>query len=274
MIVAEAIRAATAKLQATSDTARLDAELLMAHALGATRSETLLRHMKDTAPDAFDVLIARRATCEPVAYITGVQEFYGRPLEVNPDTLIPRGDTETLIDVALELAPSAKRVLDLGTGSGALLITALLELEDASGIATDCSAAALETAQNNAIKLGLGEEKTQFLLRDWTQPGWAEGLGTFDLILSNPPYVEEDAKLSQDVRGFEPTTALFSGREGLDDYRKLIPQLRELMNEGATAIVEIGYTQTFAVSKIAQEHGFDVELHNDLANRPRCVVLR
>lgn len=274
MTVAEAIRAASAQLEATSDTARLDAELLMAHALGAQRSDMLLRHMKDGVPEGFDSLIARRKTCEPVAYITGTQEFYGRPLAVTPDTLIPRGDTETLIDVALEIAPNAKRVLDLGTGSGSLLITALLELEDANGIATDCSAAALETAQSNARKLGLGEQKAQFLLRDWTKPGWAEGLGAFDLVLSNPPYVEEDAKLSEDVRGFEPTTALFSGKEGLDDYRRLIPQLRELMNDGATAIVEIGYTQTHAVSQIAQEHGFDVEQRNDLAGRPRCVVLR
>lgn len=274
MIVAEAIRSATSKLQATSDTARLDAELLMAHALEVSRSKMLVRHMKDPIPRGFEALIARRATCEPVAYITGVQEFYGRPLAVTPDTLIPRGDTETLIDAALELAPNAKRVLDLGTGSGALLITALLELEGASGIATDCSAAALEIAQSNARKLGLGEEKAQFLLRDWTKPDWAQGFGKFDLILSNPPYVEQDAKLSQDVRKFEPTTALFSGREGLDDYRVLIPQLRELMEPQGSAILEIGASQAGPVTQLAKSEGYDVELRKDLAGRPRCLVLR
>jgi len=274
MRIADSIRAASAQLEATSDTERLDAELLMAHALGVTRSDMLLRHMQDVSPDAFDPLVARRAAHEPVAYITGVQEFYGRPFAVTPDTLIPRGDTETLIDVAIEIAPDAKRVLDLGTGSGALLITALLELEGTSGIATDCSAAALKIAQSNALNLGLGEHQAQFLLRDWTKEHWSEGLGVFDLILSNPPYVEEEAKLRQDVRDFEPTTALFSGREGLDDYRVLIPQLRLLMSDGGVAILEIGATQAEAVTGIAKENGFEVHLRKDLAGRARALILR
>lgn len=274
MNVAEAIRAATIKLEATSDTARLDAELLMARALGVSRSDMLLRLMRDSEPPAFGDLITRRAAHEPIAHITGVQEFYGREFAVTPDTLIPRGDSEVLIEASMEFAANASRVLDLGTGTGALLITALLELGGASGVATDCSPEALKVAIANANNLGLSEERARFHLRDWNEQGWADDLGQFDLILSNPPYVEEGAELDLDVREFEPASALFAGAEGLDDYRILVPQLRGLMRAGAVAILEIGATQGEAVAQIAQDEGFDVELRRDLAGRPRALVLR
>jgi release factor glutamine methyltransferase len=274
MTVGEAIREATARLAATSDTARLDAELLMAHALGVTRSDMLLRHMREECPPGFAELLGRRAACEPVAHITGVQEFYGREFRVSRDVLIPRGDTETLIDAALECAPAARRVLDLGTGSGALLVTALLELAEATGTAIDASAAALDIARANACKHGLAEDRARFLLRDWTQVGWADGLGRFDLILCNPPYVEAEADLDPEVRDYEPASALFAGPEGLDDYRLLIPQIRKLMNPDGVAIFEIGRAQAEAVSEIAHSHGFAVELRRDLANRPRALLLR
>lgn len=272
--VLEAIRAAAAQLAATSDTARLDAELLMAHALGVSRSDMLLRQMADAVPDTFADFITRRAAREPVAHITGHQEFYGRKFVVTSDTLIPRGDSETLIDAALELAPKAQRVLDLGAGTGALLVTALLELEGASGLATDQSPQALKVAEQNARALGLDETRARFELRDWTQSGWSDGLGQFDLILCNPPYVEDAAPLDPDVREFEPASALFAGPEGLDDYRILIPQFRGLMTQGAIAILEIGATQSAAVTQIAQAQGFDVTVRNDLAGRPRALILR
>lgn len=273
MSVAQAIRAATAKLEATSDTARLDAELLMAHALGASRSDMLLRHMTDREPATFADLVTRRAAHEPVAHITGHQEFYGRTFAVTPDTLIPRGDSEVLIDTALQYAPAAQRILDLGTGTGALLVTALLELEGASGLATDQSAEALKVAEGNARRLGLEKTRARFECRDWTSEGWADDLERFDLILCNPPYVEEAAALDPDVRDYEPATALFAGPEGLDDYRILVPQLRALMTDGAIAILEIGATQSGAVTNMAQGHGFNVTLRKDLAGRPRCLVL-
>jgi len=272
--VAEAIRAATAKLEATSDTARLDAELLMAHALEASRSDMLLRHMAETVPDTFSDLIARREAREPVAYITGVEEFYGRSFAVTPDTLIPRGDSETLIDAALEIVPNAKHVLDLGTGTGALLVTVLLELNDANGVATDKSPKALKMAEHNARALGLDETCARFELRDWSSEGWAKDLGRFDLILCNPPYVEDATPLEADVCEFEPASALFAGPEGLNDYRILIPQLRRLMAPEALAILEIGAMQDVAVTQIAQDHGFSVTMRKDLAGRPRCLVLR
>lgn len=276
MTVGAAIRAATDALAGTSDTARLDAELLMAHALGVSRSDMLLRHLDGAVPQEFEALLDRRAACEPVAYITGEQEFYGLQFEVAPGILIPRGDSETLIEAAREVFedrdPPAN-VLDLGTGSGALLLAALSIFPKARGYATDKSDAVAAVAARNIRRHGAGRV-IEFTQADWTEAGWADALGTFDLILCNPPYVEEAAELDPDVRDFEPASALFAGKEGLDDYRVLIPQLGKLLNEGGVAIFEIGHTQADAVSKIAQDCGFAVELRKDLANRPRCAILR
>ena len=273
MTVGEAIRVAAQRLAATSDTARLDAELLMAHALGMGRSDMLLRAMQDAVPEGVEALIDRRAAHEPVAYITGVQEFYGRVFTVEPGVLTPRGDSEVLIEAALELVPAPRRVLDLGTGSGALVLTVLAECGCADGIGIDASEAALSVAGANAQAHGL-DGRCTFHRRDWREAGWADDLGTFDLILCNPPYVEEDAALDPDVRDSEPASALVAGKEGLDDYRVLIPQLRSLMDANAVAIFEIGHTQAEAVTEIARAHGFAVETRKDLANRPRCVVIR
>lgn len=271
MTVSEAIRAAAERLGATSDTARLDAELLMAHAMGVSRSDVLLRHMSDEAPDGFYALVDRRTAHEPLAHIVGEQEFYGRPFRVSSDTLIPRGDSETLVDIALERSPDAKRILDLGTGTGALLLTVLAE-GDATGIGTDRSPEALSVASDNAERLGL-EQRARFELRDWRKPGWSDDLGQFDLILCNPPYIEDRAELDPDVRDHEPHGALFAGPEGLDDYRILIPQIRALMAPMATAIFEIGHLQAESVGAIAQENGFTISLRRDLAGRARALVL-
>jgi release factor glutamine methyltransferase len=268
----EAIRAAAERLAPVSDTGRLDAELLMAHLFGVSRSELLLRHLRDPAPPGFAALVERRAACEPVAYITGRQEFYGLPFIVSPATLIPRGDSETLVAAALEAKPDALRVLDLGTGSGALLLAVLAYLRQAQGIGIDRSEAALEVARANAEALGL-RPQARFVAGDWHAEGWADGLGTFDLILCNPPYVEADAALDPDVRDFEPHTALFAGPEGLDDYRVLIPQLRALMSEGAVAVLEIGANQADAVAALAAAAGFNTRLHRDLAGRARALLL-
>ena len=148
--VAEALREAAERLSATSDTARLDAEILMAHALGMSRSDMLLKHMRDPMPEGFAALVDRRALHEPVAHIVGRQEFYGLDLAVTPDTLIPRGDSETIVEAALDLAGDTGRVLDLGTGSGALLLAFLANRPGWTGVGTDRSPAALAVAHGNA----------------------------------------------------------------------------------------------------------------------------
>ena len=272
--VAEALRQAAEALAPGSDTARLDAEVLMAHALGVSRSDLLLRHMRDPVPPGFAVLVARRQAHEPVAYITGHQEFYGRGFLVRREVLIPRGDSEVLVEAALEeRASDARHVLDCGTGSGALLLSVLAECPAAQGVGIDRSLGALAVAAENAARLGLAE-RARMLRRDWDEPGWLQGLGRFDLILANPPYVEDDAMLAPSVRGHEPKGALFAGPDGLDAYCVLVPQLPVLLATGGVVLVEIGASQAKAVAHIGEQAGFTAHLRHDLAGRPRVLVMR
>ena len=273
MTAGEAIRAAAERLAPTSDTARLDAEVLMAHAFGVTRSDLLLRQMRDPVPDSFAALVERRAAHEPVAYIVGSQDFFGLTLAVSPAVLIPRGDSEVLVEAALAARPDARRVLDCGTGSGALLLAVLSHVPAADGIGIDRSAEALVVARGNAENLGLGN-RAEMRLADWDQADWALALGQFDLVLANPPYVEEAAELDPSVRAHEPAGALFAGEEGLDAYRVLIPQLPQLLTPGGAALVEIGHTQAQAVAAIAAQVRFESRLHHDLGGRPRVLELQ
>ncbi|MBB4857596.1 release factor glutamine methyltransferase [Novosphingobium chloroacetimidivorans] len=268
----KAIRDAAAELAATSDTARLDAEVLMAHALGVSRSDLLLRHMGDPAPATYAALTERRLRHEPVAYITGTQEFFGLPFGVGPEVLIPRADSEVLVERALAAQPDARRVLDCGTGSGALLLATLAHLSGAEGIGIDRSPGAVALAAANAQALGLADRATM-LPADWSQEGWDETLGRFDLVLANPPYVEADADLAPSVRAYEPAGALFAGADGLDDYRLLIPQLARLLAPDGTAFLEIGASQAEAVRSLAEESGFATQVHQDLGGRARVVEL-
>jgi len=273
MTVAEAIRAASIDLAAESDTARLDAEVLMAHALGVSRSELLLRHMNAPSPPEFSALIERRLSHEPVAQITGSQPFFGLDFLITSEVLIPRGDSEVLVELALSLRPAARRVLDCGTGSGALLLAVLANLPSASGIGIDRSLGAMAVAAANVARLGLGDRAT-IIHADWDSAGWSEGLaGPFDLILANPPYVEDHAELAPSVRQHEPAGALFAGPDGLDAYRALIPQLPAILAPGGLALVEIGSEQAGQVSAIALACGLLATLHHDLAGRPRVLEL-
>ena len=272
MLVSETLRQAATTLAQASDTARLDAELLMAHALGVTRSDLLLHHMTQPAPAAFAPLLARRLTHEPVAYILGSQPFFGLDLLVTPDVLIPRSDSEVLVEAALQTRPDATRVFDCGTGSGALLLAVLSQLPEAHGIGIDRSLAALGVAAANAARMGLSM-RARMLHADWDELGWSRDLGPFDLVLANPPYVENDAPLGASVRDHEPAGALFAGADGLDAYRILIPQLPALLAPGGIALIEIGASQAEAVSMIAQASGLAAKLHHDLAQRPRVLEL-
>ena len=272
--VAQSLRDISAALSATSDTPRLDAELLMAHALGVSRSELLLRHKEAAVPSGVEALIARRLNHEPVAYILGHQEFYGLDFLVNSAVLIPRGDSEVLVDAALAACPDARAVLDCGIGSGALLLAVLAELPAAQGTGIDRSLGALAVTAANAARLGL-TARARLLHADWEVPGWRQAVGgPFDLILANPPYVEDGAVLAPSVRVHEPAGALFAGAEGLDAYRILLPQLPGLLASGGIALIEIGASQADAVSRLALACGFAVTIHNDLAGRPRALELK
>jgi release factor glutamine methyltransferase len=271
--VAEALREAARRLEAVTDTARLDAEVLMAETLGISRSDMLLRHMEDPVPDLFEGLLARRLRHEPVAQILGRKEFYGREFRVCSDVLTPRADSEATVEAALEACRPDARILDCGTGSGALLLTFLAELPGASGVGIDRSAAALAVAADNAARLGLAA-RAELRLADWDEAKWRVGLGRFDRIIANPPYVETTVELPSSVRDYEPAGALYAGPEGLDAYRSLIPQLPPLLAPEGAAVLEIGATQAEAVSRIAAEAGFTCKLRRDLGGRPRALILR
>jgi release factor glutamine methyltransferase len=273
MSVRAAILEAAEALAATSDTPRLDAELLMAALLGASRSDILLRRMGDAVPPGWGDMVRRRIEREPVAYIVGQAEFRGLTLRVTPAVLIPRGDSEAVVAAALEAKPDARRVLDCGTGSGALLLALLAELPGATGLGIDASADACAVAAANAASTGL-DGRARVRVADWSEAGWADDLGRFDLVVANPPYVESGAALAPDVRDHEPASALFAGPEGLDAYRALVPQLPALLEPHGVAVLEIGRAQAESVAAIAALSGFASALRRDLGGRPRALILR
>jgi release factor glutamine methyltransferase len=276
--LADTLRETAIRLAQVSTTPRLDAELLAAHALGLERSQMLLRLTDLETPPGLTDMTDRRLRNEPVAYITGRQAFWDLDLVVTPDVLIPRADSETLIDVAVEYFQGADavdetgpaRILDLGTGSGALLLACLSAFPEASGVGMDASSSALAVARANAARLGF-EPRSQWIYRSWTDPAWSSDLGQFDLIISNPPYVETDADLDAMVAAYEPHAALFAGRDGLDDYRILVPHLSSMLSPGGIAVFEIGHTQAEAVSDLASNSGLSTELRRDLAGKPRAL---
>jgi release factor glutamine methyltransferase len=242
----------------------------MARALGVERDRLLLAHLGDDAPAGFDALLARREAGEPVAYILGSRSFWTIELEVGPGVLIPRPDTETLLEAAAEHfgAAGPKHVLDLGTGPGTLLLAALDQWPKAAGVGVDRSEAALAFARRNADRLGLADRAELRL------GSWGEGLDErFDLILCNPPYVEGGAVLPPDVSRFEPHEALFAGPDGLDDYRRLGPEMPRLLAPGGIACVEIGAGQEEAVRALFGAQGLKVSSRPDLAGIARCLVL-
>ncbi|MGI4730239.1 MAG: peptide chain release factor N(5)-glutamine methyltransferase [Janthinobacterium lividum] len=267
--VRHAIAAAAARF-GFSATPRLDAELLMAHALGTTREAMLLSRLADPAPAAVAALVERRAAQEPVAYITGTRAFWTIELAVGPGVLIPRADSETLIEAAVAHfagTPGPRTVLDLGTGSGALLLAALAEWPAARGVGIDASEAALAIARDNARRLGLADRATVM------SGNWAGTGATFDLVLCNPPYVAADAVLPDEVARFEPASALFAGEDGLDDYRTIAAVLGPQIAPGGVACIEIGSDQGTSAAVLFGAQGLTVGLRRDLAGHDRCLVV-
>jgi len=269
--VARALADATRQLSQTSDTARLDAELLMAEALHIDRDKLILSPPDKVVPQRFWKMVERRKAGEPVAYITGRRAFWNIDLHVGPGVLVPRPDSEVLIASAIEHfegTDGPKRILDLGTGPGTLLLAALDVWPQATGLGTDLSRRTMSYAAANARRLGF-EKRLKFRIGNW-----AEGVDeSFDLILCNPPYVAEGAELGPGVREFEPDEALFAGEQGLDAYCALAPQLPSLLNKGGLAAIEIGHDQAESVTTLLRRDGLAARIANDFADRPRAVLL-
>jgi release factor glutamine methyltransferase len=265
-VLADAARALTP----VSDTPLLDAELLLAHALGVEREQLLLKPPAEI-PATFEQLLTRRLEGEPIAYIVGTRAFWTIELAVAPGVLIPRPDSETLIDAAVAHfrgTDGPSRILDLGTGSGALLLAALDQWRHATGIGVDSSETALAIARRNATRLGMSSRA------DFRLGNWADGITErFDLILCNPPYVATSAPLGPGVAEHEPHEALFAGDEGLDALRILGAQFPRLLESGGLAAVEIGYDQAGAAAGLLTNGGLSARLARDLAGRPRALLL-
>jgi release factor glutamine methyltransferase len=278
--VQDAIAAARRTLVAAgipADDAALDAEVLARHALGWDRA-TLITRGRQAPPPAFDerfaASIGRRAAREPVAYITGVREFWTRDFEVTRDVLIPRPETELIVEAGLEAARPRPltAIADVGTGSGCIAVTLALELPDAQVTATDVSPAALTVARRNAERYDVAGRMAFRLTH------MLDGLsGPFGLIVSNPPYVssESETTLQPEVARYEPRQALYAGGDGLDAYRGLFPAAAERLADEGLLVVEFGFGQEADVRDLARAAGLTVlRVRPDLQGIPRVAVLR
>ena len=276
------VAGARALRRAGLETPELDARLLLCHAASLSHEAYIARARERLHADAatrFDQAIARRLACEPVARITGNREFYGRDFIVGPGALDPRPDTETIIETALDLIAGKGwqekplKLLDLGTGTGCILVTLLAELPYAHGLGTDLSAEALTFAAANARRHCVSG-RAQFVAGDW----FDAVSGKFDLILSNPPYLttEEIAGLAEDVVNYDPQLALDGGGDGLEAYRRIASRVRDFLTADGTFLVEIGPVQGAAVVKFLAAAGLRCAgsqgIRLDLAGRPRVVV--
>jgi release factor glutamine methyltransferase len=277
--VADVLAAASTRLaRAGIDTARLDAEVLLAHALGRSRTR-LLAALRDALPDGvvevFEPLLARRIRREPVAYITGLQEFWSLDFVVSPDVLIPRPETELMVEIAArwlrERSTARTRVADIGTGSGCIAVALAHEVPGAEVWASDLLPAALAVARINAARLGVAD-RIRFVAGDLLAP--LTDAAPFDLICSNPPYVATaDAGALQPELSYEPATALFADDEGLAVIRRLLVNAPALLARAGALLIEIGCGQADAVRALAADAGFGrVEISADCAGIPRVLV--
>ncbi|SFT76575.1 peptide chain release factor N(5)-glutamine methyltransferase [Sedimentitalea nanhaiensis] len=274
MTAAEAMVAATARLRAAGiDQPARDARVLLAHAARIEAARVTLIAPEDLAPDIgerYEQLIALRAVRVPVSHLLGEREFYGRRFKISADVLDPRPETEILIEVALS-APF-DRVLDLGLGSGCILVTLLAENPGAIGLGVDLSEAACLQASANAV-LHRVQNRAEILQSDW----FSSVRGQFDLIVSNPPYIARDemAGLQDEVRQHEPEMALTDGGDGLGAYRVIAAQVMDYLAPGGRLLLEIGPTQAATVTGLLAEAGLDgIAAVPDLDGRPRVVCAR
>lgn len=270
--IAQLLKLGREILTPVTATASLDSELLLADALGRSRSHLYAWPQRPVAAhqcERFLQLLQRRRQGEPVAYLLGRREFWSRQFRVAPGVLIPRPETELLVEQALPRIPERDewQIADLGTGSGAIAVTLGLERPAARIVATDISPQALALARTNAVSLGA---RNVTLVRS----DWASALpqDRFDLIVSNPPYIAmDDPHLQGEIR-FEPATALVAGKDGLAAYRRLIPQAHACLKPKGWLLLEHGHTQAEAVARLLEQTGFtDIHCHHDLQGHPRVT---
>jgi len=264
--VKQALRHGAAVLAGMDDPAR-EARILLTYATGLSLAGLLAGPERMVDPVAYQALLDRRAAHEPVALILGVAEFWSLPFAVSRDTLLPRPDSETVVQAALDACPAPTRVLDLGTGTGCLLLSVLHECPAAWGVGVDLSADAAALAQGNAATLGLAG-RSAFMVGDWA----AALSGQFDLVLANPPYIRRGdlPGLAPDVRYYEPARALDGGVDGLDAYRTIAAALPDLLAPGGVAVLEVGYDQADAVAALMAGR---TRFATDLAGIRRAVLL-
>jgi release factor glutamine methyltransferase len=260
---------------------REDAELILATLLGKNRTFVLAHPEYVLSPELvseFDLWLQRRALRYPIQYLRGSQEFFGREFIVSPEVLIPRPETELLVETSLELfarLPAPHQLLDIGTGSGCIAISLLAELTSLFAVATDVSPSALEVARLNARKHKCSD-RIQFLLGDLGEPAIQLGQ-VFDLVVSNPPYIpfSESHQLAQSAVKYEPEGALFAGETGLEVYARLLSTASPLLGPEGYLVLELGYGQSVDVTVMAQRLGWNrIRLSKDLAGIDRCIVLR
>jgi release factor glutamine methyltransferase len=279
LAVTDLIRQGARRLaQAHVENPRLDAELLLAEAAGVTRANLFAGSIEldDETQRRFEALIGRRAGREPLAYITGRKEFYSLEFELGPGVLVPRPETETIVDVALKFINGRVncRLLDIGAGCGAIALAIISNASGVRVVAADISTDALAIAHRNAVRLRL-ESRVRFVHADcWDTLDGGEPLGRFDIVVSNPPYVcdSEIARLEPEIRDFEPRVALDGGPDGLDFYRRIVAGLGDHLFDSGAVILEVGAGQADAVASILHAAGFaGAGVSNDLSGIARAV---
>jgi release factor glutamine methyltransferase len=271
--IAQAITDGATRLLGIAETPRREARLLLAHALGLTQNDLIRDPNRLVDPVAFEALLTRRIAREPLALITGRREFWSLDFQVSPATLIPRPDSETLIEAAIASFSNReppRTIIDLGTGTGCLLLAVLTEFPSAFGIGVDLAPAAAALAKTNARRLGLIDRST-FVVSDWTDAI----VGRFDLIISNPPYIPgADIKtLMPEVACHEPRRALDGGVDGYDAYRVIIAGLKPHLARNGVAVLELGQGQANYVTELARTAGLQASYRLDLAQTPRAIIL-
>lgn len=269
MTTAEALAEITARLAAAGiEAARREARILLATALGLDAAGLLRRDTVE--PAEFEPMLRRREAREPLAYLSGAREFWGLRFGVSPATLIPRPDSETIVEAALAACPAPARILDLGTGTGCLLLAVLHERGAAFGVGVDIAPEAAALARANAASLGLAG-RSAFLAGDWA----SAISGSFDLVLANPPYIAEAdlAGLMPEVARYEPVSALAGGADGFAAYRAIFAALPRLLAPGGTAVLEMGLGQGDLLRRMAQAAGLAWASRRDLGGIERAAVL-